>query len=427
MPSASTQQAPTLTIPPPPPLANDSLDGEQEVEANMSSSTLSTQSTQGDSPDIPRLIPQRVSPTQLLNEYKSWLEQSCQPPILSTRSHRQTPQEFEIPVPSKEGIGNGVNYTIGQMKQIASEYSVKRSGTKSVLRQRVHTALVTSFHATEIQRIFRGYIVRRYIKAKGLDGPKRPTESMNDTELGSLTDVAEIEFDMLINIPNSGGKNTLYSVDTLYGVIKTQLQSNREPTDPYTNIPFKQEVMQRVAIEKRLARVLDRRHIYCKCAKCRAEKAVKATAAAAADTQRRDSTEDEYFNDISFELRVLNICSKLDQLGHTTHTSWFTNLSTEEWRRFNNEMADIWAYRGQIPFDMRHRIAGTYNLGFIPRMAGPNTTRRRALENIRRLILWSSNPEHQALGAYYVLIALTIVSREAAEELPWLYEAGRFS
>jgi hypothetical protein len=39
------------------------------------------------------------------------------------------------------------------------------------------------------------------------------------------------------------------------------------------------------------------------------------------------------------------------------------------------------------------------------------------------LLYRSNQTEYQILGAYYILSALTLVSMQAADALPWLYES----
>ena len=45
------------------------------------------------------------------------------------------------------------------------------------------------------------------------------------------------------------------------------------------------------------------------------------------------------------------------------------------------------------------------------------------LSLIERFIKTGINPESSALGASYVLCALTLVNNDAAEALPWLYQS----
>lgn len=344
-------------------------------------------------------------------EYIRWLAETPTAAPLAPRASRQSKQEFEMPTPSKEGIGGKVNYTIDQLKATASSLKVRRGGTKAVLRLRVHAALVRSHYASVIQSHYRGHLFRRYMKAKGLEGSRRPQSPSNNTELLSLEDAGTIEFDDLINVPNAGGKNTVYAVGTLHSVIAQHVRNRRAAADPYTNIPFGQAVLGRVREENRLARVLRRR----------AQKNPESTATRGVAGTRGQGE----YDPVNLTHIVMDICSHLDALGHTSNPEWFLNLSTDEWRRLNNHLSDIWVYRAQLPLEMRIAIGGRASLGFLRRGLQPGAVMRRVLDNIRRLVVRSQERDHQALGAIYVLIALTQVSTSAAEAMPTLHEAGR--
>ena len=344
------------------------------------------------------------------DEYINWLSETPKVMSLSPRSMRQSKQEFEMPLPTKEGLGNSVNYTMEQLKATAAYLRLRRSGTKAVLRQRIHSALVRSHFASCIQSHYRGHLFRRYLQAKGLGGSKRPKGPTNNTELLSLEPVESIDFDNLINVPNDGGKDTLYSAETLNMLIENQFQSKRQAFDPYTNLPFKQEDLARIREERKLAIILKRRKAKTGNSNLRVERSL-------------NGDEDE-FNHANLTRIVMEICSHLDSLGHITDPEWFLSLTSPQWRLLNNNLSDIWVYRAQLPANVRMAIGGRANLGFLRRGLPYNVIMRRVIDNIRCLIMSSQNRDHQALGAIYVLIALAQVSIAAADAMPTMYEAG---
>lgn len=366
-----------------------------EDKSDIQEDTLSTQNSS-----------QSETRTDPLAEYVEWLAETPKAMPLRARAVRQSKQEFEMPMPSKEGLGDNINYTIEQLKATASSLRLRRSGTKAVLRQRIHTALVRSHYASCIQSHYRGHLFRRYLTCKGLNGCRRPENPSNDTELLSLERVDAIEFDNLINVPNHGGKDTVYSAATLNNLIAQQIVSRRVPSDPYTNLSFKQEELARIREENRLAILLKRRD------------------PPSSNSKSREELNQADYNLVNLTHVIMEICSHLDSLGHITNPEWFLSLSTNEWRVLNNNISDIWIYRAQLPVEMRLAIGGRANLGFIRRGLSPGVVQRRVIDNIRRLIMRSHDREHQALGAIYVLIALTQVSPNAAEAMPALHEAG---
>ena len=49
--------------------------------------------------------------------------------------------------------------------------------------------------------------------------------------------------------------------------------------------------------------------------------------------------------------------------------------------------------------------------------------RKRVLEVIEKFITTGINESSRSVGVYYVLSTFTICSRNAAQTMPWLYEA----
>jgi hypothetical protein len=336
--------------------------------------------------------------------YAHWLTTTPAPPPLAHNARRPRPEEFAPVSPSPQGLPVSINYTIAQLKQLASDHRQRRSGTKAVLRGRLHAVLVRSWHATQIQRTFRGHLVRRLLRAKGLDGPRRPAHSANDTELITLDPVDSIPFADLVNVPNVGGVATLYTASTLQKHMLCQLQRGCDPCDPYTNTPYAKDVAVRMQEEERLARLVG----------VRTAKSV--VGVLRLGDERRTHTH-----------RVVSLCSHLDTLGHTTDPSWFLGLDSGHWRRLCSELADIWSYRARLDNLTRRRIAGTWPIAIPQADWSHAEIRSSGMDQLERLAYRGVDREAQALGAYYALIALTMVSDSAAMALPWLHEAGRLT
>ncbi len=351
-------------------------------------------------PPAPRPAP-TLSPAEA---YAHWLATTPSPPPLAHNARRPRPEEFAPVPPSPQGLPISLNYTIAQLKQLASDHRQRRSGTKAVLRGRLHAVLVRSWHATQIQRTFRGHLVRRLLRAKGLDGPRRPTHCANDTELITLDPVDSIPFADLVNVPNVGGVATLYAASTLQKHMMCQLQRGCDPCDPYTNTPYAKDVAIRMQEEERLARLLGVRTVK------------SAIGVLRLGEERRTHTH-----------RVVSLCSHLDTLGHTTDTDWFLNLDSGHWRRLCSELADIWSYRARLDNQTRRRIAGTWPIAIPQADWSHAEIRSSGMDQLERLAYRGVDREAQALGAYYALIALTMVSDSAAMALPWLHEAGRLT
>src|SRR5210317_1541039 len=96
--------------------------------------------------------------------------------------------------------------------------------------------------------------------------------------------------------------------------------------------------------------------------------------------------------------------------------------------KFMKELIDVWDYRAQLTSETRYNIFPG-ELGYPFRInrnifnGTIETVRKTVLKMISKFITSGVNRESQSLAVFYVLGALTIVSKSAAENLPWLFES----
>jgi hypothetical protein len=358
-----------------------------------------------------------VNSSQKLEDYREWLANTPNYPPLAPRARKPRPEELEPLHPSKNGLPTNLNYNIAQLKQFASEYKLRRTGNKGVLRQRLHAHLMRSWYATRIQAIYRGHLIRRYLRAKGLLTPARPKNTSNAEELESLEPVSDIPLDRLFVILNAGGMSTIYDVDVLRKLVRTQREREKAPYDPYTNVPFSLGDLERLQEEGRLKRLLERDRV----------EGVLAATGKVVEIQPMVVIDPEVVAANMFRLRIIELCSQLDSLGHITNPSWFLNLGTDGWRRLCVELSDIWDYRAQLSREVKARVAGDFPVPIPSRTLSNAEIRHRAMNQAERMVHRGVDHDSKMLGANYLLIALTLVSPEAAEALPWLYQAGQLS
>ena len=134
------------------------------------------------------------------------------------------------------------------------------------------------------------------------------------------------------------------------------------------------------------------------------------------------------------EMKILTLFQRMDSLGNYTNIKWFNDLDKYGLILFIRELADIWNYRASLSQEIKREI--------VPPLGNPfyngdinviNLTqynfiqiKKYAIFIIDLMVNKGINENSCSLGSYYVLCALTLVSREAAEALPWLYEAVNY-
>ena len=93
------------------------------------------------------------------------------------------------------------------------------------------------------------------------------------------------------------------------------------------------------------------------------------------------------------------------------------------------ELWDIWHYRANILHSVRQEICPPIgnpfvgvDLSYLRRMNDLSVC-QKSISILERFVTSGINDESKSLGAIYVLSALTLVSLEAAQALPWLYQS----
>ncbi len=145
----------------------------------------------------------------------------------------------------------------------------------------------------------------------------------------------------------------------------------------------------------------------------------------AAASNHPEMTPEQLFND-----SVLKIFQKMDELNVVasgTHPRWFTELSFSQLRSFYKVLFDVWTYRTQLSQSQRDKIVPNKNVFrqftySISHITDKRKLQQTILKDMDTLVSSGISQEDKATGCYYILIALTEVSAQVAQELPWLIQ-----
>ena len=132
--------------------------------------------------------------------------------------------------------------------------------------------------------------------------------------------------------------------------------------------------------------------------------------------------------------RVIDLFEKIDSLNILSFgadINWFIKLNFNSLKKLYRAMEDIWNYRVQISMVEKCKIVPTnnifqYNINYIQNMLPENNTILKTiiLDEMNKLVSGGIDIENKKTGSYYVLIALTEVSPECAESIPWLAQSN---
>ena len=138
-------------------------------------------------------------------------------------------------------------------------------------------------------------------------------------------------------------------------------------------------------------------------------------------------------NEKKIQLRIIDLFQSINETGNYSDFKWYERLNRIKLFKFMYEIIDIWDYRANLTQEDKISICPPDGRPFngIPQIMTILKTQNITCQRLREIILTilekfvydSFSTENKGLRVMYVLTALTTVSREAAECMPWLYES----
>ena len=306
-------------------------------------------------------------------------------------------------------------YKIIHLKEICTHYKLKKSGNKDELINRIYNYLKYSLFTIKIQKLIRGKLLRKYIKYGG-PGLMNRELCVNDTDFATLEEIKLIPYNQFYSFTCN---NNVYGFNliSLYSLISKSNQGiiNRNQDNTKLNMinntlnPYTREKIDDKTIKKFFKYLL---------------------LATANNIEYEIEEEVEELDPKKImELKILDIFQHINELGNYADSKWFTDLSQMRVVLFIREVYDIWYYRAQLSVETRRAIIPPHgnpfiglNLHLVQNQTEANT-QKCALRIIESLVKSGHNNENRALGAIYVLCALTLVSEDARTALPWLFQS----
>lgn len=128
--------------------------------------------------------------------------------------------------------------------------------------------------------------------------------------------------------------------------------------------------------------------------------------------------------------QVLDIFQKIDALNVTaagTNPKWLTNLNINQLKKFYRNLEDIWNYRANLTLQQKKQIVpdnDVFNISMNKIFLTNNLkkVRKIILTDLDKLVSSAISDNHKSTGCYYILIALSEISTECANSLPWLVQ-----
>ena len=324
-----------------------------------------------------------------------------------TENVRASIDDFFVPsIPAFQQFETA-NFNTNQLKQLCRHHKLNVSGIKITLQNRISTFLRQSCLAIQLQRLYRGFITRKYIHTRG-PGIYKRSICVNDTDFLSLDDLTEIPHYQFFSFKDADGHVYGFDVRSAHTMFCSGKHQKKDIFNPYNRKEIPDDIIRALKTNISSAKLM----------KYPIELEIKE------DVDAPPLTPEQKFNQ-----ELVTILQAIDQLGNYTNMSWFTGLTHYGWLALINHIFDIWIYRSQLPEETRREFFPPNGKPFtgvrIERVRVMQTKELKecAITILRRFVMTSPNEEMRKLGALYVLGALTLVCPPAAQAMPWLYES----
>jgi hypothetical protein len=295
--------------------------------------------------------------------------------------------------------------TIDILKQFAKLFNLKTSGKKQILIERIKQYLTHTHFITFIQKIFRGYIQRKVLHLRGPTLYKR-MDNVNACDFLTLEPIEEISYYQYFSFLDTDGIKYGFDISSIYHLF---YNDNHNAKNPYNRNLLKVQIYETIQNIIRISKIY--KHVNVKI----------------------DLETYQVSNEKRIQLRIIDLFQTINETGNYSDFKWYERLNRIKLFKFMYEIIDIWEYRANLTIEDKISICPPDGRPFngIPQILTILKTQNITCQRLKEIILTvlekfvydSFSTENKGIRVMYILTALTTVSREAAECMPWLYES----
>ena len=323
---------------------------------------------------------------------------------ISKQTNKNDKNDNYIVKPSEYNLILANNYNISQLKYLNKHYKLRISGTKPQLISRIYSFLFLSFNATKLQKVFKNHLQKKYIDCHG-PAIKNRRLCTNSSDFFTMDELSELPFEQFFSFKDIDGFIYGFDLMSFYNLLN---KTDGQIKNPYNRLPITNTVISDFNTLIRISKIL----------KIQINVNIQDISA-------------ELSNAKNIELKTVALFQNIDALGNYSHPKWFMDLNRTQLIKMFREIIDIWSYRANLTNEIKRNICPPVGNPF-PRIVNFHTlqttedlddVREYILNILEKIVLLGVDKDSKCLGAYYVLGALTLVSVDAANALPWLYQA----
>jgi hypothetical protein len=364
-----------------------------------------------------------------------------------------------------------------ELKALAKYNKMSQTGSKRILIGKLQTYYSRNIHALSIQTFMRGYYVRKALN-KTLRGKAfmERTLCINECDFYTMDPLATIPFQQFFSYTDEDQFTYGFDIHSLV----TLFRQRGEIYNPYNRAPMGNDTLRRMLVLYLMIKIVFPEHVLENDKNAQIPRRVRrqrmrtlprsnsttttnlentvTTVSAvqlprfqmnryqltsvAIHSARQDQEEvsnvimqmvsrSQLMNEMRqkpTQTRIQELFMEIDQLGNYTDSEWMLGLLVQPLQLLYRNLLDIWRYRAQIPYEVKHRICPVEDPfdglgGLVGNENELDYWRRLCLGAMENMVYSALDIEYRRLGAMHVLSALTVVSLPARTTFLWLYES----
>lgn len=293
------------------------------------------------------------------------------------------------------------NYKVKELKSLCNIFKLKKSGNKETIKERIYNYLKYNFFVIKIQNVWRKYILNKLLKLKG-SGLINRSICVNEIDFLTLDNIKDISFFQFISYTD----NNLvfgFNINSLYNLF---INSKNKTLNPFNRNVLPISLLENIKKIKLYTKFLFNYDIVINL-----------------DKIKFISKKQE------LEMYAITIFQDINNNGFYCDSRWLIDLNHNRLIIFLKELLDIWLYRATLTIETKKNICYPTGKPFTPinffvlSRYSYEDLLNNTLKIIHNFVNLGIDDANKTLGCNLVLCALTLVSNEAAESLPWLYQS----
>ena len=257
----------------------------------------------------------------------------------------------------------------------------------------------------KLQSLFRKNYISYINKLKG---PGLFTSCVNETDFYTFEEKNKINYNYLFSFQDE--KDSIYFFDIRS--FKLLLDNNNSNSNSNVINPYNRAIISNIVIDNfhKIIKHLENNNI-------------------SIDFEPEILSDEQIFNQ-----KIIKIFQKIDAFGYNTSIEWFTYLSSIQLRKLWINLEDIWNYRCNLSFNQKYNIIQkdkpqpfskfkllqTKYFFNQNKMLDKKKLQETILDDINIFLTSGINADFCNTGCLYVLTAISSVSCDCLQAMPWL-------